>query len=146
MPEERNSATYELNNFLIWTLLLNLVVGLVLVTSIRPQFYGPEIFGIALLGGLLALGCAATWHLCRGSSIGEKFCAVFYLIQVVDVGFTDGSSIGAIWGLAINFRLNSDATAPVNLNVTAVLFLVLSLVAMGNRRIQRLEAAANNGI
>jgi len=136
----------KLNQILMWTLLLNLIVGLVVSTSNSPQFFGPVIAGVAVLGCLVALGCAAAWHLFRDNSIGEKLCALFYGIQIVDVGFTDGSSIGATWGLAVNFRLNSDASAPVNVNITAVIFLVLCLVAMGNRRFKGIEAEANNGI
>ena len=146
MSENATVQRTKLNQFLMWTLLLNLVVGLVLTTSIPLKFLGPVIVGVVFVGCLLALGCAAAWYLFRGNSIGEKLCALVYAIQLVNVEFADGRSIGAAWGLAVNFRLNGDATAPVTLNVTAVIFLVLSLIAMGNRRIQRLEAEANNGI
>jgi hypothetical protein len=146
MPEVARVQRTKLNLFLMWTLAFNLIVGLVVTVSNPLQFFGPVFFGVMLIGCLLALGCAAIWKLYQGNSIGEKLCALFYAIQLVTVGFADGTSIGATWGLAVNFRLNGDATAPVTLNVTAVILLVITLVSMGNRRIQRLEAEANNGI
>ena len=65
---------------------------------------------------------------------------------MVEVHLADGSFFGATCGVAVTFRVNDDANAPILVNIGAILLFILSLAAMGNRRISRLETEARHGI
>ena len=86
------------------------------------------------------LGLFALLRLWQRSSVGALACIAFYSLQLVSFEFASGGKFD-FSGPTILYRLNSDASRPVNLNVIALVLLILSLIVWRRLRDAELSAA-----
>jgi hypothetical protein len=122
----------KLQWFLAVTVLLNLVFGLYIVATRPVAVEGPTPVVYLLLVIPAAVALVALVLFVRRSATWLYLCAAFYALQLVTT-----RPIGFTWGVGFRFRLNADVLNPIELNVTAAVFLVLALIAIYQSRAPR---------
>jgi hypothetical protein len=101
--------------------------------------WGPAAIAVALLLGVFALGLAAAISMLRLSRVGPLLGTLFYGMQVLSADH-DGHFVGASWGLAVNFRIWTEAHTQVSLNLWALVLCSAFLIATAGRHARQLTA------
>jgi len=105
------------------------------------KFQGSSVGAVALLLGFLGAAAISFWLILRRRLSGAILCSVFYGVQIVSVTRSSGESVGINSLPTINIWIYGDEASPVNLNLIALILLVLSLVLCSVYRHKRADAA-----
>jgi hypothetical protein len=86
------------------------------------------------VAGFFAIGIAACWLVLKRKTAGAWLCVIFYGIQVLTFPLPVGAPFKFNSLPTIYFRLNSDLSSPVSVNILAVVLFVVSLALLAHYR------------
>jgi hypothetical protein len=93
----------------------------------------------------LAIGIAACWLTLKRKTAGAWLCVIFYGMQVVTFPLPVGAPFKFHSLPTIYYRLNGDPSAPVSVNVLAVVLFIVSLALLVHYR-ERDEVPPNTSL
>lgn len=122
---------------LLVILTIDLVLGLCILVAGHLDVWGPPAIAVVLLLTVFALGLAAAISMLLLSRVGPFLGTLFYGMQILSADH-DGRTIGASWGLAVNFRIWTEAQTQVCLNLWALVLCIAFLFATAGRHARQL--------
>ncbi len=121
--DAQRSSPRSIGEYLILGSLVGSLLYLVyLVASGSIRLEGSRTLAIAIVSTFGALGLLSLWLVARRRISGAIACIVFYGGQVISgqIGF---NSLPTVY-----FRILGDQDSPININIVALIFFVLSIV------------------
>jgi hypothetical protein len=98
------------------------------------RLYGISYAGGALMIGYLATGVAAFWLTLRRKTAGARLSVIFYGMQVLTFPMPSGAPFKFQSLPTLYYRLNGDPSAPVSVNVLAIVLVIVALVLLAHYR------------